>query len=105
MTLESDGPCRDYTTISGGGNVFDPARELPGAAVVESFGPANRASMEVQHHDELSLRPGPAPGRGARSHRPRARSRPCRAFDRNPGWRDTAGPVGGARHELFPGLE
>src|SRR2546428_13327740 len=105
MTLAGDGACRDYTAIRPGGNLFDPARELPGAAVVESFGPANRASMEVQHHDELSLRPGPAPGRGARSHRPRARSRACRVFDRNPGWRDTAGPVCGARHELCRGLE
>src|SRR3989454_11193894 len=94
MTIESDGPCRDYTTISGGGNVFDPARELPGARSVQSFGPANRASMEVQHHDELSLRPGPAPGRGAPSHRPRARSRACRVLDGNPGWRSEERRVG-----------
>src|SRR3989442_14142912 len=99
MTLESDGPCRDYTTISGGGNVFDPARELPGARSVQSFGPANRASMEEQHHDELSLRPGPAPGRGARSHRPRARSPACRVLDGDPGRRAANEAIRRARPE------
>src|SRR5881296_1038190 len=105
MTLAGDGACRDYTAIRPGGNLFDPARELPGARSVQSFGPANRASMEVQHHDELSLRPGPAPGRGARSHRPRARSRACLVLDGDPGRGDATEPVRGARHELCPGPE